>query len=511
MKRNPVILGIPIGVFIAGLFLILFTWQTQAKPATTIVVSTLNDVIANDGQCALREAIIAANTDSAFSDCAAGSGADVISFDASLPVPAVFNLTISGTNEDLSFTGDLDILSTLTITGTGSGNIVLDGNGADRVLDIRPGANLTLSGVTVRNGNPIGSVEGGGIRVQASLTLSNSLVTGNQSGGIFNNGGGMVLTAVSITNNSSGQGIQNINQGVLTYNGGQVSENPSGGISNGTATASLIDLVVSNNGGSGGVANSGATLSHLTLSQSTVISNTAVNGGGVYNSGVGAITDILDTTITGNTATASGGGIFNNGTMTVNRSTLDNNHARTGGGIDHSGSSLQMTNTTINGNSVSDNGGGIYNRGSATLTHVTLAGNTANGPDTGGNLFNDEALLTLQNSIVANSDADGNCFYSGGFVTSSGNNLDDGITCAFNNAGDQVNTDPLLGSLQDNGGLTLTQALLSGSPAIGQGNDSFCTAVDQRGVTRPPTACDIGAYEVGEMDQYLYLPIVLSD
>jgi hypothetical protein len=510
MKRNPVILGIPIGMFIAGLFLILSASYTQAKPTTTILVTTVSDVIASDGQCALREAIIAANTDSAVNECPAGSGADSISFDASLPVPAVFNLTLSGANEDLSATGDLDVLGTLTITGTGSGNIILDGNGADRVLDIRPGANLTLSDVTVRNGNPIGSVEGGGIRVQASLTLSNSVVTGNQAGGIFNNGGGMVLTAVSITNNSGGQGIQNIN-GVLTYNGGQVSENPSGGILNGTATAALIDLVISSNGGSGGVANSGASLSHLTLSQSTVISNTAINGGGIFNSGVGAITDIVDTMITSNTATSSGGGIYNNGTMTVNNSTLDHNQARTGGGIDHSGSSLQMTNDTISGNSASDNGGGVYNRGSATLTHVTLDGNIANGPDTGGNLFNDEALLTLQNSIVANSAADGNCFYSGGFVTSSGNNLDDGNTCAFTNAGDQVNTNPLLGPLQDNGGPTLTQALLFGSPAIGQGKDSFCTAVDQRGVTRPATACDIGAYEVGEMDRYLYLPIVLRD
>lgn len=151
----------------------------------------------------------------------------------------------------------------------------------------------------------------------------------------------------------------------------------------------------------------------------------------------------------------------------------------------------------------------MYIRGSATLTHVTLSGNTANGPDTGGNIFNDEALLTLQNSIVANSAADGNCFYSGGFVTSSGNNLDDGNTCAFNNPGDKVNTNPMLGPLQDNGGPTLTQALLPGSPANGLGNDSFCTAVDQRGVTRPVTACDIGAYEAG--DHYLYLPIVLRN
>jgi uncharacterized repeat protein (TIGR01451 family) len=199
--------------------------------------------------------------------------------------------------------------------------------------------------------------------------------------------------------------------------------------------------------------------------------------------------------ISGNSATGAGGGVYNNGTMTINGSTLDHNHARSGGGIDHSGSSLHMTNDTISSNTASDNGGGFYNRGSATLTHVTLSDNSAGGPDTGGNIFNDEALLTLQNSIVANSDTDGNCFYTGGFVTSSGNNLDDGNSCAFSNVGDIVNSDPLLGPLQDNGGATLTHALSPGSPAIDYGNSAFCAATDQRGLSRPPTACDMGAYE----------------
>lgn len=508
MKQNLVMLSILASMLLVGLILLFSARFALAKPAATLLVTTTNDVIASDGQCTLREAIIAANTDSAFNDCPAGSGADIITFDASLPVPTVFTLTLSGTDEDLSFTGDLDVLGLLTIAGTSSSNIILDGNGADRILDVRPGADLTISGVTVRNGNPIGSVEGGGIRVQASLTMSNSVITDNQAGGIFNNGGGVVLTAVTVSNNSGGQGIQNLNQAVLTFNGGEVIGNTSGGIANATSTASLSDLVVSNNSGSGGVTNSGGTLSHLTLSQSSVISNTAVNGGGVFNSGVGAITDIIDTMITANSATASGGGIYNNGTMIVNGSTLNLNQARSGGGIDHNGTSLQMTNDTISGNSASDNGGGLYNRGSATLTHITLDGNTANGPETGGNIFNDEALLTLQNSIVAHSAADGNCFYSGGFVTSSGNNLDDGNTCAFGYVGDQINTDPLLGSLANNGGPTLTHALLPGSPAIGQGNDSFCTAEDQRGFTRPLMACDIGAYEAGEMNNFLYLPFL---
>src|SRR5213083_3802448 len=43
----------------------------------------------------------------------------------------------------------------------------------------------------------------------------------------------------------------------------------------------------------------------------------------------------------------------------------------------------------------------------------------------------------------------------------------------LNGPGDQINTDPLLGPLQDNGGSTFTHALLRGSPAIDAGDPSF--------------------------------------
>jgi uncharacterized repeat protein (TIGR01451 family) len=157
-----------------------------------------------------------------------------------------------------------------------------------------------------------------------------------------------------------------------------------------------------------------------------------------------------------------------------------------------------MTNDTLNANVAGDNGGGLYNRSSAILTNVTFASNTANGPDTGGNIFNDEAQLSLRNSVVAYSETDGNCFNSNGFLNSLGHNLESANTCGFSAAGDIVNTNPLLGPLQDNGGATFTQALLPGSPAIDAGSNAFCPATDQRGLPRPQgAACDIGAYEAG--------------
>jgi hypothetical protein len=89
---------------------------------------------------------------------------------------------------------------------------------------------------------------------------------------------------------------------------------------------------------------------------------------------------------------------------------------------------------------------------------------------------------------------------SNGYIMSS-----DG-TCNFSSSGDLNNTDPLLGSLQPNGGPTQTIPLLTGSPAIDAGNPSGCTdgkgkllTTDQRGMPRPDkedkTGCDMGAYE----------------
>jgi len=91
-------------------------------------------------------------------------------------------------------------------------------------------------------------------------------------------------------------------------------------------------------------------------------------------------------------------------------------------------------------------------------------------------------------------------------VISNGYNLSSDNTCIFNGPGDLNNTDPRLGPLQNNGGPTQTQALLSGSPAIDAGNPNGCTGgnghllnTDQRGAPRHDKedtgGCDMGAFE----------------
>ena len=178
-----------------------------------IAVTTTADELDPDGECSLREAILNANNDdqSGSTDCPAGSGKDTID------VPAgTYTLTITGTGEDSSATGDLDITGDSIINGAGEGSTIVQAgttgtegtpNGIDRVFDVeRPTAEATLSGVAVRNGN-LSEPDGGGLRAYGSnlkLEIKNSLFTGNTASRFddFGGGGGAHIRArdVIITN-----------------------------------------------------------------------------------------------------------------------------------------------------------------------------------------------------------------------------------------------------------------------------------------------------------------------
>ncbi len=107
--------------------------------------------------------------------------------------------------------------------------------------------------------------------------------------------------------------------------------------------------------------------------------------------------------------------------------------------------------------------------------------------------------MNLKNNIVAgNSAGKGSDVY--GVVTSDGFNVigdsSDGIGYTST---DLLNVDPLLGPLADNGGPTLTMALLPGSPAIDAGDNTDAPEFDQRGPGFPRIVngtIDIGAFEV---------------
>ncbi|MGH2541541.1 MAG: CSLREA domain-containing protein, partial [Ardenticatenaceae bacterium] len=143
--------------FVVGLLLLVAVLAfgipaVGAAPTTTIVVNSTADVLADDGQCTLREAITAANTDTASGsmggECAAGSGADTIV----LPF-GTYTLQLAGAAEDDNATGDLDIFSDLTLQPEMvGGQVTVDGATLDRVFHVQAGATVEVTGLLIPNG-----------------------------------------------------------------------------------------------------------------------------------------------------------------------------------------------------------------------------------------------------------------------------------------------------------------------------------------------------------------------
>ena len=235
----------------------------------------------------------------------------------------------------------------------------------------------------------------------------------------------------------------------------------------------------------------------VTLSGFTIRNGHAGNAGGGIDNEDGSTVTITNCTLSGNIA-GLGSGIFNGGTLTIANSTLSNNMASEGGGTYNDGSgTLTITNSTVSGNMASLAGGASFNLGTMHIANSTLSDNPA---DLGA--IHNEGTLEIGNTILNTGASGGRIFDNSGTIISHGYNLcsDDGGGF-LTGPGDQINTDPLLGSLQDNGGPTFTHELLPGSPAINAGDPGFTPPpfFDERGpgFDRVVNArIDIGSFEV---------------
>jgi parallel beta-helix repeat protein len=231
-------------------------------------------------------------------------------------------------------------------------------------------------------------------------------------------------------------------------------------------------------------------------------------GGAVFSEGGFLTLDRVH--ITGNTASGSGGGVyfFRNGRHRITNSTFSANTAGFScGGFFNNTSMLTVVNSTISGNTAAKSGGGFCNsnNGSTMLRNVTVTYNTAM---SGGGITQSSGMLNFVNTIVAaNTAAESSApeiqFDSGTFTSAGGNLVGDSAGDSTNTGNvvayqltDILDTNPILGTLQNNGGTTPTHALLPGSPAINAGNNIDATATDQRGFTRiAGNTVDIGAFE----------------
>ncbi|MBA4371352.1 MAG: hypothetical protein C0402_00650 [Thermodesulfovibrio sp.] len=256
----------------------------------------------------------------------------VIDFDAGL---AGQTITLSSTF--------LIINKNMTINGlTSSPGIDISGGNTVGVFFVYPGVTASLNNLTIKNGSD--ADRGGGINNQGTLTVTDSVLSGNYAG-------------------NYGGGIANYVSGIVTLTNTTLSDN-------------------SVNADGGGVYNQGT----LTMTNSIISGNSsATYGGGIDNEGSGALT-MTNSTLSGNT-TAYGGGIFNRGSVSLTNSTLSGNSAlQNGGGIENAGS-VTMTNSTISGNSANIFGGGILNNATLTITNSIIASNSgAVGPDVYGSI-----------------------------------------------------------------------------------------------------------------------------
>jgi hypothetical protein len=424
--------------------------------ANTITVTNTND----SGPGSLRQALADAND------------GDTITF----AVTGTITLT----------SGELLVNKNITISGPGAASLAVDANYNSRVLHIGSSKTVSISGLTITHGRLVNVGAGGILNDHATLTLSNCAVSNNNSG-------------------TAGGGI---------YNAGE----------NGSATLTIINSTLTNNQSAygGGIYSLGGTT--LVITNSTVSYNTAVSeslpqvgkGGGIYN-GAGTLT-IVDSTIGHNFTVEWGGGVLNGGPSTITNSTVSSNTAGgpdfnpampgLGGGIFNQGS-LTISNSTISGNTAWGNdfkgagyGGGInsgyYPPALTVINNSTISGNWA----TYGGAISNYDSLEMANTILNRGASGSNIYNGGGTIVSHGYNVssDDGGGY-LNGPGDQINTDPILGPLQDNGGPAFTHALLPGSPAIDAGDPNFTPPpfYDQRGPDfwRVRNGrIDVGAFEV---------------
>jgi hypothetical protein len=173
---------------------------------------------------------------------------------------------------------------------------------------------------------------------------------------------------------------------------------------------------------------------------------------------------------------ASGGAIFSK-SVTVSQSTLSGNFTS---GTDSSGGAIYgvegavlVSQSTLTGNHANLSYGGAIGSfsGPVTILNSIVAGNTDDGtaPDVRKSINN---TLTVSNSLIGRNNGTG--LTATGLTPGANGNLIGGAT-------DGTKINPLLAPLTNNGGPTLTHALLANSPAFNRGSNVLTVDVTQPG------------------------------
>jgi len=353
--------------------------HNPADTNTGTVCTTTGD------NCTLRDAIAVANA----------NPGSTITFDTT-----IFN---GGSPQTVTLGSTLVIDHDMTITGPGATVLMLDGGSTSAATGVKvfavqqstPGTavNVTISNMTIQNGNAQSGTGGGAIDNEggnltvATVTFNTNTVTSPNSLG----GGAIYSKPVSSAGGSLT--VQGSGTGTSIFTSNTAAGNNEGGaIVNDGGTLTVTDTAFHSNA-TAGTSNGGAILNQGNSTTATITrgdfnaNQSSGTGGAIYSSGPLAI---VSSTFIGNHATFSGGAIENSGAMWVTNSTFYQNSGASGAGgaIDTNGTGLlTLKNNTISGNITSTQGGGGLAGPAAASPNPTLmintivAGNSSQGSD----------------------------------------------------------------------------------------------------------------------------------
>lgn len=469
------------------------------------------------GNCSLRAAVMESN--------AMPGGNDIF-----LPI-GEYAFTLAANNENAAASGDLDITQDLEINGEDTRQTIIRADSLDRAFQIFPGVFVTLNHLEIWEGKLVGG-NGGAIFNQGELALSYVTIKtsmceggtgaqgGGQGGGVYNSGT-LILNKSTISNCRAlgGKG----NNGVAPGGGSGGGGGPGlgGAIYNDIgAECALINSTISGNiahGGRGGNGTfhqgSGVTASAGGSGGGAGGNAGGANGtGGVGNWGGGGGGG-------GSISGAGGAGGFGGGGGGGGASSWGGNSGPGGAAGQYGGAGGQgCCSGGSGGGGGAGLGGGIFDRaGTIEMVHTTFAYNQAigglggngwfsgagaAGQSAGGAFFNLNGTVSIDNALFAENIATAGPSLFGTFNSNGGHNLIQTATGTATFIGvttnNQLNVDPLILPLANNGGETDTHALEGcnpTSPAINAGNNALSFIYDQ--IDQPRIgAPDIGSLEI---------------
>lgn len=501
------------------------------------VDATPGDGLCDDGggNCTLRAAIQESN---------ALGGAHTITIPA-----GTYLLTIAGASEDACATGDLDITSDLTFTGTAAQTTFINGNTLDRVFDVHIGGRITATEISIINGY-IDRDFGGGIRNNGTITLTYCEIDNctakllDESTGISGGfGGGIANFSVATLSNTTlkfndaigSEGPRAVNGG----GGGGSTPGFGGGIYNESgAVLNLTNCTLSGNKAVGGRASRGAINNGVFSAPGSVGGGPTPGTAGAAAAGAGGNGGLYSGGGGGGSSCSLGGdggnGGYGAGAGGTGARSCGGSAGGLGvGGFGGGGGNRSCCSSSGGGGAGAGLGGGIFNNGGTVTTmNVTIAFNEALGGNGrtavggyagrgligsgfGGGIFNRSGTVNINNTLLSNNNANQadasntalattNEDIYGTITSTNGYNLifnTGTATLTGTTTGNVTGSDPQLGALAMNGGSNFTHSITCVSPAVDAALDAVGPTLDQIGTAREDVLgganiMDIGAFEV---------------